>query len=93
MFNGSVMRFLVGEEIEQGSIPFFYVEKGFASNLGVIGSHVWSFLFGDRLRRAKIGVPPKKISNFFPEIFCQWIDRKSQEVSSTYIKLFGFDRR
>ena len=28
-----------------------------------------------------MGVPPKKISNFFPEIFCQCIDRKSQEVS------------
>ena len=48
-----------------------------------MGGHFWS---GDRLRRAKMGVPPKKISNFFPEIFCQHIDRKSQEVSATYIK-------
>ena len=39
-----------------------------------------------------MGVPPKKISNFFPEIFCQRIDRKSQEVSATYVKPLGRDR-
>ena len=40
----------------------------------------------------KGGVPPKKISIFFPEIFCQLIDRKSQEFSATYIKLLGRER-
>ena len=30
---------------------------------------------------------------FFPEIFCQRIDRKSQEVSTTYVKPLGFNRR
>ena len=39
-----------------------------------------------------MGVPPKKISNFFPEIFCQRIDRKSQEVSAAYVKPVGHDR-
>ena len=73
--------------------PFFMWKRILHQNWGVIGSHVWSFLVGDRLWRAKLGVPPQKISNFFPEIFCQWIDRKSQEVSSTYVKPFGFDRR
>ena len=58
-----------------------------------MGSHGWSFLVGDRLRRAKRGVPPKKIPNFFPEIFCQRIDRKSQEVSATYVKPLGRDRQ
>ena len=49
-------------------------------------------MVGDRLRRAKMGVPPKKISNFFPEIFCQRIDRKNKEASATYIKPLGRDR-
>ena len=40
-----------------------------------------------------MGVPPKKISIFFPEIFCQRIDRKSQKVSATYVKPLGRDRR
>ena len=40
-----------------------------------------------------MGVPPKKMSNFFPEIFCQRIDRKSQEFSGTYVKPLGRDRR
>ena len=39
-----------------------------------------------------MGVPAKKISNFFPEIFCQRIDRKSQEVSATYVKPLGRDK-
>ena len=73
--------------------PFFMWKRILHQNWGVIGSHVWSFLVSDRLRRAKIGVPPQKISNFFPEIFCQRIDRKSQEVSTTYVKPLGFDRR
>ena len=55
-------------------------------------SHGWSFLVGELLRRANMGVLPKKILNFFPEIFCQRIDRKSQEVSATYVKLLGRDR-
>ena len=37
----------------------------------------------------KGGVPPKKISIFFPEIFYQLIDRKSQEFSATYAKPLG----
>ena len=49
-------------------------------------------MVGDRLWRAKMGVPPKKILNFFPEIFCQRIDRQSQEVSATYVKPLGCDR-
>ena len=40
-----------------------------------------------------MGVPPKKISIFSPEIFCQCIDRKSQKVSATYVKPLGRDRR
>ena len=72
--------------------PFFMWKRILHQNWGVIGSHVWSFLVSDRLRRAKIGVPPKKISNFFPEIFCQHIDRKSQEVSATYVKPLGRER-
>ena len=39
-----------------------------------------------------MGVHPKKISIFFPEIFCQRIDRKSQEFSATYVKPLGHDR-
>ena len=39
-----------------------------------------------------MGVPPKKISNFFPEIFCQRIDRKSQEFLGTYVKSLGRER-
>ena len=37
-------------------------------------------------------VPPKKMSIFFPEIFCQHIDRRSQEVSATYVQPLGRDR-
>ena len=48
-------------------------------NWGVIGSHGLLFLVSDRLWRAKIGVPPQKNLKEFPEIFCQRIDRKSQE--------------
>ena len=70
--------------------PFFMWKRILHQKWGVIGSHVWSFLVSDRLRRAKIGVAPQKISNFFPEIFCQRIDRKSQEVSTTYVKPLGF---
>ena len=52
--------------------------------------HFWS---ETGLGGPKGGVPPKEIPNFFPEIFCQRIDRKSQEVSATYVKPLGRDRR
>ena len=35
---------------------------------------------------------PQKISIFSPEIFCQRIDSKSQEVLATYVKQLGRDR-
>ena len=38
-----------------------------------------------------MGVPPKKISIFFSEIFCQHTDRKNIEVSATYAKPLGRD--
>ena len=51
-------------------------------------------IFGDTaIRGAKMGVPPQKISKFFTEIFCQRIDSKSQEVSATYVKPLGRDKR
>ena len=54
-----------------------------------MGGH---FRWGTGFGGPKRGVPPKKNSNFFPEIFCQRIDRKSQEVSATYVKPLGRDR-
>ena len=54
-----------------------------------MGGHFWSVTgFGG----PKGGYPLKKISNFFTEIFCQRIDRKSQEVSATYVKPLGRER-
>ena len=50
------------------------------------------FLGADFLRGAEGGVPPKKNSIFFQKIISQQIDRKSQEVSATYVKLLGRDR-
>ena len=47
-----------------------------------MGGHFWS----------ETGFGGKKISNVFPEIFCPHIDRKSQEVSATYVKPLGRDR-
>ena len=54
-----------------------------------MGGHFWS---GTGFGGPKMGEPPKNISNFFPEIFCQRIDRKSQEISATYVKPLGRDR-
>ena len=53
-----------------------------------MGGHFWS---GTGFEGPKGGYPPKKFQ-FFPEIFCQCIDRKSQEVSATYVKPLGRDR-
>ena len=51
-------------------------------------------IFGGRpALEGQKGVPPQKFQIFPPEIFCQRIDRKSQEVSATYVKPLGRDRR
>ena len=38
-----------------------------------------------------MGVPPKKISIFFPEIFCQHIDRKSKKISNSFAEPFDHE--
>ena len=40
----------------------------------------------------KEGYPLKKFKFSPPEIFCQHMDRKSQEVSATYVEPLGRDR-
>ena len=75
------------------NIPIFCVKKDYVLKLGG-HRESWVVIFGQGpASEGEMGVPPKKISNFFPEIFCQCIDRKSQEVSATYVKPLGHDRR
>ena len=53
-----------------------------------MGGHFWSETgFGG----PKGGYSLKKIQKNFPGIFCQRIERKSQEVSATYVKPLGRD--
>ena len=65
------------------NIPIYCVEKDFALKLGG-HRESWVVIFGGApaLEGQNGGYPLKKII-FFPVIFCQRIDRKSQEISAT----------